>query len=53
MFNKLVDERRDEITMLDKKVNHDDLIYKYKGKTPNENFNTYDNALNLIDNKSW
>ena len=26
-----------------------ELIYRYKGKTPNENFNTYDNALNLID----
>ena len=25
------------------------MIYRYKGKTPNENFNTYDNALDLID----
>ena len=25
------------------------LRYRYKGKTPDENFNTYDNALNLID----
>ena len=49
IFNKLVDERLDEITKLDKKVNHDDLIYRYKGKTPDENFDTYDNALNLID----
>ena len=24
------------------------MIYRYKGKTPNENFNTY-NALDLID----
>ena len=29
IFNKLVDERLDEITKLDKKVNHDDLIYRY------------------------
>ena len=42
IFYKLVDERLDEITNLDKKVNHDDLIYK--GKTPDENFNTYDNV---------
>ena len=31
-----------------KKVNLDDLIYKYKGKTPDENFDKYD-ALDLID----
>ena len=49
MFNKLVDERLDEITNLDKQVNHDDLIYRCKGKTPDENFDTYDNALNIID----
>ena len=42
IFNKLADERLDEITNLDKKVTHDDLIYK--GKTPDENFNTYDNV---------
>ena len=49
IFNKLVDERLDEITKLDEKVIHDDLIYRYKGKTPDENFNTYDNALNPIN----
>ena len=49
IFNKIVDERLDEITKLGKNVNHDDLIYRYKGKTPDKNFNTYDNALNLID----
>ena len=49
IFNKIVDKRLDEITKLGKNVNHDDLIYRYKGKTPDKNFNTYDNALNLID----
>ena len=49
IFNKLVDERLDEKTKLDKKVDLDDLIYRYKGKTPDEKFNKYDNALNLID----
>ena len=49
IFNKLVDERLDEITKLAKEVNHDDLIYRNKDKTPNGNFNTYDNALNLLD----
>ena len=25
------------------------MIYRYKVKTPDKNFNTYDTALNLID----
>ena len=29
IFNKLVDERPEKITDLDKKVNSDDLIYRY------------------------
>ena len=49
IFNKLVDKKIDDITKLDKKVNRDDLIYRYKNKTSNENFNTYDNTLDLID----
>ena len=47
IFHKPVDERLDQITKLDEKVNHD-LICRYKGKTSDENF-TYDNALILID----
>ena len=39
----------DDITELDEKVNRDDLIYRCKGKTPDEKFNTYDNALDLIN----
>ena len=49
IFNKLVDEGLDEITELVKKVNHDDLIYRCKGKNPDEKFDKFDNALNLID----
>ena len=49
LFNKLVDERLDEIPELDKNVNHDDSIYRYKGKTPDETFDKYDNALNLLN----
>ena len=44
-----MDERLDEITKLDEKFNLDDLVYRYKGKTPDEKFDKYDNALNLID----
>ena len=45
IFHKSVDKRLHETTELDKKVNHGDLIYRYKGKTPNENFDKYNNAL--------
>ena len=47
IFNKLTDERLDEITELDEKVNTDDLIYK--GQTADAKFNKFDNALCLID----
>ena len=54
IFNKLVDERLDEITELHKKVCHDDSIYRYKGKIPDEEYDKYDNALNLINKiKKW
>ena len=33
----------------DEKVNLDDLLCRYKVKTPDENVDKYDNALNLID----
>ena len=49
IFNKLIDERFDEITKLDQNVNHNDLICRYKIKTLDEIFNTYNNALNCMD----
>ena len=49
IFNKLVDERLDEITELDEKVNTDNLIYKYKGHTADLKFNKCDNSHILID----
>ena len=49
IFNKFADERLDEITELDKKVNLDNLIYKYKGPTVDAKFDEFDNALNLLD----
>ena len=32
-----------------KKVNSDDLIYKYKGNTADAKFDKFDNALNIIN----
>ena len=49
IFNKLVDERFEEITKLDKEVNPDDLIYRYNGSTADEKFNEFDNAFVLLD----
>ena len=49
IFNELVDERYEKITDLDKKVNSDDLIYRYKGNTADVKFDEFDNALNIIN----
>ena len=49
IFNELVDERREKITDLDKKVNSDDLIYKCKGNTADVKFDEFDNTLNIIN----
>ena len=47
MFSELVDERREKIIDLDKKVNSDDLIYRYRGNTADVKFDEFDNALNI------
>ena len=49
IFNKLADERLEEITKLDEKVNPDGLIYKCKSPTADAKFDEFDNALNLLD----
>ena len=49
IFNRLVDERLEEISGLDKIVNSDDLIYRYKVSTDAEKFNEFDNAFTLLE----
>ena len=49
IFNELADERREKIIDSDKKVNSNDLIYRYKGNTADVDFNEFDNALDIID----
>ena len=49
IFNKLAKERFNKINELDKKVDIDDLVYRYRGKSPNEKFDKCDNALDLIN----
>ena len=42
IFNELVDERNKIISDLDKKVNRDDLIYRYKGNTSDLSFKGFE-----------
>ena len=49
ILNELVDERLEKITDLNKKVNSDDLIYRYKGNTVDAKFNKFDNVINIIN----
>ena len=51
IFNKLVDERREKITDLAKRVNSKDLIYKYKGNTPDLKFVEFDIIDKIRDGK--
>ena len=49
IFNKLADKRLRKISELNKKVNLDELVYRYKGRSPDELFDKFHNALDLID----
>ena len=49
IFSELVDERFEKITDFDKKVNSDDLIYRYKVNIADEKFDKFDTALDIID----
>ena len=39
-----------KITDLDKRININDLICRYKGRTGDEKFDEFDNALDIINN---
>ena len=49
IFNKVANERVEEITELYKKVNSDDAICRFKGQTPDGKFDGYDNPFDLLD----
>ena len=49
IYNKLTEQSFEKISNLDQKVDTNKLVFKYKGKTPDENFSKFDNALVLID----
>ena len=47
--NKLVDKKLQKITDLDKWVNRDDLIHRYKGKLADTKCDEFDNSLGIIN----
>ena len=49
IFHELADERFEETTELDKRVNPDNLVYRYKGSTADLKFDEFDNAPNLLN----
>ena len=49
IFHELVDERLEKITNLDKNVNNNDLIYRYKGIIVDVKFDKFDNAFGIIN----
>ena len=49
IFTELVDERFEEIADVDKKVNNDNLIYRYKARIPNAKFDKLGNALDILN----
>ena len=49
IYNKLTEESFEKINSLEKKVNIDKLLFKYKGKTADQDFSKFGNALHLID----
>ena len=48
-YNKLTEEGFKKISNLDKSVDTNKLVFKYKGNTADEEFSKFDNALDLIN----
>ena len=49
IYNKLTKESFEKINNLDKRVDIDKLVFKYKGNTPDQDFSKFDNALDLTN----
>ena len=49
IYNKLTEESFEKINNLDKKVDPDKLVFKYKGKTADADFKEFDNVLSLTN----
>ena len=49
IYNKLTEECFEKINSLNKKVDINKLVFKYKGNTADETFSRFDNAFDLIN----
>ena len=49
IYNELTKEEKTEIENLDKRVDRNKLIYRYKGNTSDVNFGKYSGAIDLIN----
>ena len=49
IYNKLTEESFGKINSLDKKVDTDKLLFRYKGNIADQDFSRFDNGLDLID----
>ena len=45
IYNKLTEESFEKINSLEEKVNTVKLLFKYKGKTADQDFSKFENAL--------
>ena len=49
IYNGLVDKEKEKVEKLDDNVDYSRLEFKFKGKTADEDFSDYDNALVIIN----
>ena len=49
LYNELTKEKKTKIENLDKKVDRNKLIYRYKGNTADVNFGNYYGAIDFIN----
>ena len=49
IYNKLTEESFEKINNLDKMIDIDKLVFKYKGNTPDKDFSKFDNAFDFIN----
>ena len=49
IYNKILEERMDEILEMSKEINYNNLVYYFKGPTPPKNFAIFDGPIYTYD----
>ena len=52
-YNKILDERMDEILKMSNKIDFDNLIYNIKGRTPSINVGKFGDPMYLWSYEKW